>query len=174
MAIMDLSTDLVFCFDIFAQFHTAVWELVPGTAQHWEFFDDLSTVRWRYFRGDFRWDALGQIPWQYFDCIFAGFPKQLKVLRLLRLIKLCRLQRLSKRIKHLEEWHGGIFRVAVILAKLLVILFMSAHWLCCLWFWAGFPEGRFSLSHDGGVVAAAVLLSPEGARKPAHPGSGSR
>ena len=28
MAIMDLSTDLVFCFDIFAQFHTAVWELV--------------------------------------------------------------------------------------------------------------------------------------------------
>ena len=141
MAIMDLSTDLVFCFDIFAQFHTAVWELVPGTAQHWEFFDDLSTVRWRYFRGDFKWDALGQIPWQYFDCIFAGFPKQLKVLRLLRLIKLFRLQRLSKRIKQLEEWHGGIFRVAVILAKLLVILFMSAHWLCCLWFWAGFPEG---------------------------------
>ena len=130
MAIMDLSTDLVFCFDIFAQFHTAVWELVPGTAQHWEFFDDLSTVRWRYFRGDFKWDALGQIPWQYFDCIFAGFPKQLKVLRLLRLIKLFRLQRLSKRIKQLEEWHGGIFRVAVILAKLLVILFMSAHWLC--------------------------------------------
>ena len=73
MAIMDLSTDLVFCFDIFAQFHTAVWELVPGTAQHWEFFDDLSTVRWRYFRGDFKWDALGQIPWQYFDCILRDF-----------------------------------------------------------------------------------------------------
>jgi hypothetical protein len=33
MSMLDVLSDVVFCADIFAQFHTAVWELVPGTAQ---------------------------------------------------------------------------------------------------------------------------------------------
>ena len=51
MAALDLVTDFVFCFDIFAQFHTAVWNLIPGTVQHWELFDDLNYVRWNYLTG---------------------------------------------------------------------------------------------------------------------------
>ena len=51
MAALDIVTDLVFCFDIFAQFHTAVWALIPGTVQHWELFDDLAFVRWNYLTG---------------------------------------------------------------------------------------------------------------------------
>ena len=92
-------------------------------------------------QGEFKWDLIGQIPWQYFDCIFVTFPKGLKSLRLIRLIKLTRLHRLNRRIKHLEANYGGSFRIFVASLKLLIILFMSAHWMCCLWFWVGFPNG---------------------------------
>jgi len=127
LAVLDLITDFVFCFDIFAQFHTAVWKLIPGTAQHWELFDDLAYVRWHYLVGEFKWDLVGQIPWQYFDCIFTNFPKGLKSLRLIRLVKLTRLHRLNRRIKLLEATYGGSFRILVASLKLLVMTLF----VCC-------------------------------------------
>ena len=84
-------------------------------------------------------------------------PRGVKALRLIRLIKLLSLTRLERRIKALEEYHGGVFRVFVILVKLLVILFMSAHWMCCIWFFVGFPDGW--VVHQDMVDEFSGLLS---------------
>ena len=138
---LDIVTDTIFFADIFVQFHCAVWELIPGTAQHWELYDDLKTVRWLYFTGEFKWDCLGQIPWQYLDCVWTSSPPGLKALRLLRLIKMLRLHRLNRRIAMLEQKHGSTFKVMIALTKLLVTLFLTAHWMGCVWFYVGFPNG---------------------------------
>ena len=127
--------------DIWAQFHCAVWELIPGIAQHWELTDDLRTVRWMYFTGDFKWDILGQIPWHYSDCIVTSSPNGLKALRLLRVIKIFRLSRLNRRVSHMQRNNHTSVKIAITLIKLLMVLFLGAHWICCLWFFVGFPDG---------------------------------
>jgi len=38
-----------------------------------------------------------------------------------------------------------------------VVLFLSAHWMCCLWFWVGFPEGW--VVHQGMVDEAGHLTT---------------
>ena len=141
MAVLDVVADFVFMVDIWVQFHCAVWELIPGTAQHWELTDDLRTVRWMYFKGDLKWDVLGQIPWQYSDCIVTSSPNGLKALRLLRIIKIFRLHRLNRRISHMQRNGAQWIRIVVTLIKLLMVLFLGAHWICCLWFFVGFPDG---------------------------------
>ena len=32
----------------------------------------------------------------------------------------------------------------VAIATFLLVLFLGAHWMSCLWFWVGFPNGRNS------------------------------
>jgi hypothetical protein len=147
MGALDALTDSVFFADIWVQFHTAVWELIPGTAQHWELCDDLRTLRWLYFKGEFKWDVLCQIPWHYADCYLpssASGRQELKALRLLRLIKLSRMHSLKRRIANKMRNASQRVKVMITLAKLLLVLFLGAHWMSCLWFWVGFPNGRNS------------------------------
>jgi CRP-like cAMP-binding protein len=154
--------DFVFMVDIWVQFHCAVWELIPGIAQHWELTDDLRTVRWMYFTGDFKWDILGQIPWHYSDCIVTSSPNGLKALRLLRVIKIFRLSRLNRRVSHMLRNNHTSVKIAITLIKLLMVLFLGAHWICCLWFFVGFPDGWITeqgLVDDNGELNESLYFA---------------
>jgi len=45
--------------------------------------------------------------------------------------------------------------IAMLLHHAQVILFMSAHWMCCLWFWVGYPDAN-------GWVANQDMLDEKG------------
>ena len=156
MAVLDAVTDTVFFVDIWVQFHTAVWKLNPGTVQHWELCDDLRTVRWLYLKGEFKWDAVGQIPWHYVNCFAPSSERWLKALRLLRLFKLFRLHSLDRRITKLFQEAGK----TTTLVRLLFMLFLGGHWMSCLWFWVGFGSHGDPASH--GWVAVEGMVDSNG------------
>lgn len=58
-----------------------------------------------YLKGAFAVDVIGQIPWQYLDCVFPAVDSELKLLRLLRLMKLFRLHRITRMIQARASAH---------------------------------------------------------------------
>lgn len=57
-----------------------------------------------------------------------------KLFRLLKLLRLVRMKRI------LDRWEEELYSVgAVKLAKLVALISVSAHWLCCGWFFVGYP-----------------------------------
>jgi len=154
---LDVVTDAVFFLEIWVQFHTAVWKLNPGVVQCWELCDDPRTVRWLYLKGEFKLDAVGQIPWHYVNCFASSSERWLRALRLLRLFKLFRLHSLNRRITNLFRERG---KTNMSLIELLFKLFLGGHWMSCLWFWLGFGSHGDPASH--GWVAVHGMVDSNG------------
>ena len=156
---IDPLVDLIFLVDIVLQFHTARWVISAEGREHWLLVDDLAIVRRLYLRGHFTTDLMGQIPWQYMDCIFSIGP-EVKMLRCLRLIKLLRLYRFRRWVEALHvHFPHSVWLITG--AELVLSVLVLAHWLCCLWFFVGFsyagwlvPQGF--MDEDGNYIGAGT------------------
>ncbi|EKX36405.1 hypothetical protein GUITHDRAFT_145771 [Guillardia theta CCMP2712] len=157
LAGLDVITDFVFCCDIVLHFYTARWVLISDGLQRWVLVDDLQEIRDLYLKNEFIYDAFGQIPWHYIDCIIPSAPQELKALRLFRLLKLSGMNRLEARVLRLGGDYRSL-RFIYPLIKLIVIIMVFAHWMCCLWFWVGFPDGW---TVNQGIVAGSSKLPQE-------------
>lgn len=87
------AADCIFMLDILFQFFTARWVLVVEDVQMWVLLDNLSDIAYHYVSNGLLLDVVGQLPWQYIDCVFPEAPDYIKTLRLLRLMKLFHLKR---------------------------------------------------------------------------------
>ena len=57
-----------------------------------------------------------------------------KLFRLLKLLRLVRMKRI------LDRWEEDLYSLGIVkLVKLVVMILVSAHWLCCGWFFVGCP-----------------------------------
>jgi len=149
-ALLDVSIDLIFIADLIVNFLTARWVIDTEGREHWRLVDDLGTLRKMYTSRceengfaivpQFWVDFLGVIPWQYADCMGNAFTA-IKNLRLLRLIRLTRLYRIKRLIESLRfVWPKSAFLINS--CQLILVLFLVAHWMCCLWFFVGYvPDG---------------------------------
>jgi hypothetical protein len=81
IAMIDVAVDLLFTVDIIINFHLAIWEISTNGSPHWQLIDDLPTIRSKYIRGGLWTDVLGQIPWQYLDCVLPVHSDGLRLLR---------------------------------------------------------------------------------------------
>ena len=86
--VVDMIADLIFWVDIVLSFHLARWVICREGRLHHVLIDDLPSIRRMYLKGNFCVDLLGQIPWQYADCLGTG--PGLKLLRLFRMMKMLR------------------------------------------------------------------------------------
>ncbi len=90
---------LFFCISYSEPILLSGWVISSIGTPHWELINDLPTICNMYLRGTFVLDFIGQIPWQYLDCVFEDLDASWKALRLLRLMKLFRLHRISRMIQ---------------------------------------------------------------------------
>lgn len=91
-------------------------------------------------KGAFVADLLGQIPWQYMDCIAPSVDNEVKLLRLFRLFKLLRLRRLRRLLQaaYTQYPHSELFIASW---QLVLTMVVGAHWMACIWYMIGKPDG---------------------------------
>jgi hypothetical protein len=135
----NLITDVVFILDIFLNFVQGYWELRVNGCPRWHLVDDLPTVRNHYLKTGFLWDLVGQIPFHYLDCIHEDVVWGIELLHMLRLLKLLRLYRIKEAIRTLYRKFPR-FRLMITAFELLLALFLSAHWMGCVYFFVGFNK----------------------------------
>ena len=139
IAIGNLVIDVIFMIDIILNFMQGFWELRVHGAQKWYFVDDLVCVRNHYIKNGLLWDVLGQLPFQYLDCFHENMTGGLEMLHMLRLLKLLRLYRIKEAIRTLYRKFPNC-RLSITAFELLLTLFLSAHWMGCVYFFVGFDE----------------------------------
>jgi len=181
---LDLACDIMFFLDMVIEFLKARWIInignESGARRHWQIVEELDQIRrmyaWRCAENNwplipqFYVDLLGVFPWQYVDCFErmiyttgvskASTHSTVKVLRLFRLVKLMRLYRLQ-RLLETFRFKFPSYVVFFNFMQLLVVLFLVAHWMACLWF-------SFGYTPDGWVVVkglAEVVVSDDGQDK---------
>jgi len=151
--IVDMCVDCIFWIDILLSFHMAQWVICrEGRLRH-VLIDDLPTIRSMYVRGNFAVDVLGQIPWQYADCIGSG--PELKLLRLFRMMKMLRLYRVDRMIQALYfKYPKSVFLVTML--QLLLYMFLCAHLMCCIWYFVSYNDPNGWIENDAWLAAAEV------------------
>ncbi len=123
---------LVFAFDIFMNFNTAV----QGKGK---LIYDRSRIKESYLKGWFFVDAVAAFPMPLLGLLFpaAGTAGLFRVLRLNRLLKLLRINRSLKRLSG-PRMNPAIFRLVL----LVFWIMMAAHTIACGWIiMTGNPEG---------------------------------
>ncbi len=76
------------------------------------------------------WTGAGYIHYVYPD----ANNRAAKLFRLLKLLRLVRMKRI------LDRWEEELYSVGIVkLVKLIALITLSAHWLCCGWFFVGCP-----------------------------------
>lgn len=128
----DLASDLYFIVDMFLSFQTA-------------YFDDRGELETKtdlifknYFRTWFPVDFVACFPGKLITYM-AGDGSETTVLDLTVLVKLLRLARVGRLISRYEaEFHEFLNKIQ--LGKLVLIMGIVGHWLCCLWFAIGSLE----------------------------------
>jgi CRP-like cAMP-binding protein len=142
---VDVIVEIFFSLDMFFNFVTARWVLEAEPMEHWELYDDLSTIAYKYGSRTFILDVIASFPLQYIDCIPNVDIEAWKLLRLVRLLKLLRLHRLDEFFKMIHfrfpEW---IYAIAVV--KLSVTFLLVAHVVASAFFYMSYgladPEGN--------------------------------
>ena len=170
LALLDVTVDVFFTVDIVLHFYQAVWQISKDGSPHWEIIENLPEVRAHYVtKGGLLWDVVGQLPWQYLNCMFPNVPGGMLILRLMRLLKLLRLYRIKSMVQGLYRRFPSCKLLITSFELLLTMflagevlrcsslfltcsspvrcssppspLFLAAHWMCCLYFWVGYPNG---------------------------------
>jgi len=147
-AALDLLCDSLFIIDLPINFLTAKWVIMNQGRHQWSLVSDQKSLLFMYvweFRkqGKFRiphfWiDFAGCIPWQYFDCIEEK-NQFVQLLRMARLVKLARLYRLVRMLQQLRVAYPAAGSIITV-SQLLLTIVILAHWLGCLFYWAGYSE----------------------------------
>jgi CRP-like cAMP-binding protein len=132
LAAFDIFVTVMFFLDMFAAFRTTYddekFELVEAVP---------SKIVARYLKSWFFIDAISTIP---FDEIASQFISSsnlsgLRIVRVIRLTRSFRLLRLTKVMIYIEKFESisGLSPAVLDLCKSLLIIFLSAHFIGCLW-----------------------------------------
>eukprot|EP01047_Picozoa_sp_COSAG01_P006640 COSAG01_NODE_243_length_20572_cov_24.956137_12_plen_209_part_00 len=99
-------------------------------------------------------DFTSCLPFAYIEFIFwddsSDTTRSTRAVRLFRLFRLLKLLRLVRMKRILDRWEEELYSVGLVkLAKLLALILISSHWLCCGWFAVGLTEECLSSDPTG-------------------------
>jgi CRP-like cAMP-binding protein len=164
---VDVVVDGIFITDIFLNLVSGRWVLEAEPMEHWELYDDISTVVPMYLRDTFLLDFISSFPVQYIDCIPNLDIGAWKLFRLLRLLKLLRLYRLDDFFKMIHfRFPGWIYLIAVV--KLSITFLLVAHLVASAFFYMSYgladPKGdeQEQYGYFNGWVFNDGILDEEG------------
>ena len=126
---VDVMLDIYFLLDVFLNFRTAI------ITRDGEVVYEHKAVALRYLRSWFPIDFVSCLPFGYIHYVYPDTNNRAaKLFRLLKLLRLVRMKRI------LDRWEEELYSVgAVKLAKLIALIMLSSHWLCCGWYFVGCP-----------------------------------
>jgi hypothetical protein len=125
----DLISDLYFIVDMFLSFQTAYFD------DRGELETKTNRIFVNYFRSWFPIDFIACFPGKLITYM-TGDGSETTVLDLTVLLKLLRLARIGRLISRYEaEFHEFLSKIQ--LGKLVLIMGIVGHWLCCVWFAIG-------------------------------------
>jgi Ca2+-binding EF-hand superfamily protein len=126
---LGLLLDIYFIMDVFLNFRTAI------ISRDGEVVYEHRAVARAYAQSWFPVDFISCLPFGYMHIILPNTNNRgARMFRLLKLLRLVRIKRI------LDRWEEELYSVgAVKLAKLVALIALSAHWLCCGWYFVGRP-----------------------------------
>jgi len=137
----ELCIDFCFILDILIQFRTSYISDEGKPVLEWK------KIAWRYFKGFFLIDVVSSIPWDLFlkpdQNDAATSARFLKTVRLVKISKLGRIGKLKKFFVSFQEYYP-MDSETVHVYSALGTLFLTSHFLACLWAFAG----RYGTSDD--------------------------
>ena len=139
IAVGNLAIDIIFTIDIILNFLQGFWKIRVHGYKKWYLVEDLRLVRNNYLKTGFLWDIIGQLPFHYLDCFESDVAWGIELLHMLRLVKLLRLYRIREAIHALYRKFPR-YRLSITAFELLLTLFLSAHWMGCVYFFVGFDD----------------------------------
>ena len=170
--------DLVFLADIVVQCHSAYFEFDYERGKH-VLIDKLGDIRSIYFKElspfarSLLWDVLAAFPFTQIGCavhhndknapaltgdardIWQARPHQFVMfLQMLRSCKILRLWKLSESAEYVSMYSTAWSSIFSLL-YLVFILFFSAHFLGCIWFYVGIGSNSIEngwISSEGGIL----------------------
>eukprot|EP01052_Picozoa_sp_SAG31_P015477 SAG31_NODE_996_length_10492_cov_4.648802_1_plen_739_part_00 len=149
--------DIYFIADIWMSFCTAFFYAENKIVDGIKMLAGELEIRWgkiakRYVRGWFLIDILSSLPISYIVYFLPSLSaasensaldtddmanvELVKLIRLLRLFKLLRLARLKRLMQQYEAVFYSLMQRLKI-AKLILYIMITSHWLCCAWFYVG-------------------------------------
>ncbi len=128
--VFDLFIDLYFIMDVCLNFRTAI------ITKDGEVLYKQKDVSLYYMKTWFVLDLISCLPLEYV-AFLLGNADDTRLLRMFKLVKLLRLVRI-KRI--LERWEEDLYSTGWLDGlKLIALILVSSHWICCAWFFVGCP-----------------------------------
>lgn len=125
---VDYAIDALFCIDIFLQLFISMPD-----PENWRWSRSPRIIIKKYVRSFLLTDVVSVIPYGHLSKIarerFGGSFKYLGILKLLSLVKIQRIDRL--RIRY--DSRMGFPNAMTKLAKLVMLLILSLHWIACTW-----------------------------------------
>ncbi|BFZ21773.1 hypothetical protein BsWGS_24811 [Bradybaena similaris] len=122
---VDAAVEVLFALDIFLNFRTTFLNK-SGQVVY-----ESRTIIINYIKGWFLLDLLAAIP---FDLLYAF---SVETATMVHLLKVARLLRLARLLQKLERYNQYSF---LVLALLLCMFALLAHWLACIWYAIGKAE----------------------------------
>jgi len=154
--IVNRIVDIIFCKDMIMQFFLKVETGHVGKTGTVTLKDPWA-IRKRYLT---RWFVIDLISIMQFDIFFMFYEgpeslSRIKFLRCLRLIRLIKLVRILKSSRLIVRWQNyfAISFATQKLAKFTFGLFLSSHWMACLWGMVGISIGYELCEKDGTLIA---------------------
>jgi len=153
--IVNRIVDIIFCKDMIMQFFLKVETGHVGKTGTVTLKDPWA-IRKRYLT---RWFVIDLISIMQFDIFFMFYEgpeslSRIKFLRCLRLIRLIKLVRILKSSRLIVRWQNyfAISFATQKLAKFTFVLFLSSHWMACLWGMIGISFGYELCAKDGTLI----------------------
>eukprot|EP01029_Cantina_marsupialis_P012661 TRINITY_DN2791_c0_g7_i1.p1 TRINITY_DN2791_c0_g7~~TRINITY_DN2791_c0_g7_i1.p1 ORF type:complete len:914 (+),score=192.47 TRINITY_DN2791_c0_g7_i1:133-2874(+) len=149
--IVDIVVDICFFCDVMVQFGTEY-------KRHGVFINRLSSIRRTYFKTNFFGDAiplLGSAAWIIGKSMFRVF----RITKLFRVFKLFRLFRMFQVWDHLRSKISHRFSL---LLKTIIVIFISWHWVSCLYWYIARIDGFCNWEADGDPFWGDNDLAPNG------------
>eukprot|EP01043_Picozoa_sp_COSAG02_P038081 COSAG02_NODE_2910_length_7766_cov_5.844659_5_plen_450_part_00 len=128
--VVELFIDLYFIMDVCLNFRTAI------ITKDGEVLYKQKDVSLYYMKTWFALDLISCLPLEYVAYLL-GNADNTRLLRMFKLVKLLRLVRIKRILDRWEEdlystgWLDGL--------KLIALILVSSHWICCAWFFVGCP-----------------------------------
>ncbi|OWF51387.1 Potassium voltage-gated channel subfamily H member 8 [Mizuhopecten yessoensis] len=154
----DVVVEILFIIDIVLNFRTSF------VSKSGQIVYDGRMVALNYIRGWFLLDLLAAIP---FDFLYTIDVNTNTPVHLLKVARLLRLARLLQKIDRYSQYS------AIVIALLMLLFALTAHWLACIWYAIGYHEMLHSPAHwtTGWLFELSERLdNPINANKTNRPG----
>ena len=139
MAIVDYGVDFTFLVDIVINFMTGYYD------ENERLITDMGMIARQYMKTWFILDFASTVPFDVIVDVLANTSadglQALALIRILRLLKLARLRKLNKLIENVEDTLG-VHPSIMELARLMMYILFSSHFLGCCFYWLSTMKGE--------------------------------